>query len=202
MKRALLLLAVSLCSVAFAGEASPPSASLATGNTAQQQQQQTSTSEAVNSGVSQQIVFTSPETSSSRQDVHYSGSQTVKNVPSVGGPPLVSSNDTCMGSSSGSVNIAGFGAGYGSTWTDKNCVMLKNSREMWNMGMRAAALTLMCNDTDNKEALELTGYECAQTERDKKRLVDRQSLGQHTQVIQHTDPIVRARLGLPPLKAD
>lgn len=194
-------LVIFVCSgFVFAGDTTSPGTALATGTQVQQQQQQSSESAAVNSGVKQEIVFTSPAESKAVQDVRYSGTQTVRNVPSVGGPPLTSSNDTCMGSSSGSVNIAGFGAGYGSTWTDKNCVMLKNSRELWNMGMRAASLTLMCNDPDNREALELTGYECAQTTRDRKRTAEAQALGQNVQQPQYTDPIIRARLGLPPLK--
>lgn len=97
--------------------------------------------------------------------VEYSGTQTIKNVPSVNGPPLTTSNDTCMGSTSGSINGPGFGIGLGSTWQDKNCVMLKNAREMWNMGMKAAAMALICNDQANRAALEMTGFECPQTAR-------------------------------------
>jgi hypothetical protein len=48
----------------------------------------------------------------------------------------------------------------GKTYTDTNCVRLKNSRELWNMGMKAAALALMCKDEENREALEVTGYQC------------------------------------------
>lgn len=87
-------------------------------------------------------------------------SQKIRNTPSVNGPPLTSSNDTCMGSASGSVNVPGFGVGLGKTYTDTNCVRLKNSRELWNMGMKAAALALMCKDEENREALEVTGYQC------------------------------------------
>lgn len=67
-----------------------------------------------------------------------------------------------MGSTSGSFNIAGLGIG-GSTWTDNNCKRLKNSRELWNMGMKAASLALLCNDPENREALEVTGYQCPET---------------------------------------
>ena len=109
-----------------------------------------------NAGNSQNITFTSPE--KTMQTI--TGNQTIKNVPSVNGPMLSTSNDTCMGSVSGSLNMAGFGIGGGSTWVDKNCKMLKNSRELWNMGMRAAALALMCNDEDNRSALEATNYVC------------------------------------------
>lgn len=93
------------------------------------------------------------------------GTQKIKNTPSVSGPPLTSSNDTCMGSASGSVNAPGFGLSVGKTYTDDNCVMLKNSRELWNMGMKAASMALMCMDKNNREALEMTGFECPQTAR-------------------------------------
>jgi hypothetical protein len=103
------------------------------------------------------------------QRIEYSGTQTVKNVPSVNGPPLTTSNDTCMGSTSGSINGPGFGLGLGSTWTDRNCVMLKNARELWNMGMKAAAMALFCTDENNRSALEVTGFVCPQTARAQQR---------------------------------
>lgn len=101
-----------------------------------------------------------PTETTVNQNVHYSGEYKVKNVPNVAGPALTSSNDTCMGSTSGGVAVAGFGLSLGSTWSDKNCLMLKNSRELWNMGFKAAAMARMCMDDLNKEALELTGFVC------------------------------------------
>jgi hypothetical protein len=105
-----------------------------------------------------------------------------------------------MGSTSGSVNAPGIGIGFGTSWVDGNCKMLKNSRELWNMGMKGAAMALMCKDADNREALELTGFECPQTTRDKKAA---QSVAEAAVVStgESTDPIVRARLGLPALVA-
>lgn len=97
---------------------------------------------------------------STTTNVNHSGTTTVKNVPNVDAAALTSSNDTCMGSTSGGVAVAGFGFSLGSTWSDKNCLMLKNSREMWNMGFKAAAMARMCMDDLNKEALELTGFKC------------------------------------------
>jgi hypothetical protein len=127
-----------------------------------------------------------------------SGTEILRNTPSVGGPSLTSSNDTCMGSASGSANGPGFGVSIGKTYTDTNCVMLKNSRELWNMGMKAAAMALMCTDAANKEALELTGYECPQTTKARKGNMAVQAAVFPSQE-QYTDPIVRARLGLAPL---
>lgn len=94
------------------------------------------------------------------------GSQTIRNTPSVSAAMLTSSNDTCMGSASGSANAPGFGVSFGKTYVDDNCVMLKNSRELWNMGMKGAAMALMCQDKKVAEALKVTGYVCPKREED------------------------------------
>jgi hypothetical protein len=75
-------------------------------------------------------------------------------------PPIISSNDTCMGSTSIAGAAVSFGFSAGTTWTDANCVMLKNSREMWNMGFKGSALARLCMDQLNKEAFEATGINC------------------------------------------
>ena len=95
--------------------------------------------------------------------VEYGGTYTIKNVPSVNGPPLTTSNDTCMGSSSGSANGPGFGIGFGTTWTDEHCKDLKTSRELWNKGMKAASLAIDCMNSRAKLALEMTGTKCPQS---------------------------------------
>lgn len=202
MKNLLIMVAVAVlfCGIAQADPA-----------TSSANQTSTATGTATNQGNAQNITFTSPPTTT--QTIEYGSDQVVRNTPSVSGPPLTTSNDTCMGSTSGSLNIAGFGVGGGSTWTDTNCKMLKNSREMWNMGMKAASLALMCNDELNKDALELTGYTCPQTDRARKQAADRNEppivLHSSSTMVKPTgpsvyagvDPIIRARLGLPALKA-
>lgn len=82
------------------------------------------------------------------------------------GPALTSSNDTCMGSTSVGASAVSFGVSVGSTWTDDNCVMLKNAREMWNMGFKGAALARMCMDDLNREAFEVTGINCPARRKD------------------------------------
>ena len=149
MNKAIIVL--MLCGLSGVAFADGGSASAVNG------QQQQSQSQASNAGNTQQIINSTPG----------SLSESVKTNPNLFAPPLVSSNDTCMGSTSGGVSILGVGITAGTTWTDNNCKMLKNSREMWNMGMKGAALARMCMDSENKEALELTGFECPQTKRDR-----------------------------------
>lgn len=140
-----------------------------------------STAASVNAGNAQNISFTTPADTTSHVTQTISGTQTVnqnvsgntyahesatiRNVPNVSGPNLTTSNDTCLGSISGGAGIPGVGITLGGTREDKNCVLLKNSRELWNMGFRAAALARMCMDPDNKKALTLTGFTCPQDEK-------------------------------------
>ena len=65
-----------------------------------------------------------------------------------------------MGSTSLGGSAVSFGFSVGTTWTDTNCLMLKNAREIWNMGFKGAALARLCMDDLNKEALESTGINC------------------------------------------
>jgi hypothetical protein len=114
--------------------------------------------------------------------------------------PLTSSGDTCMGSTSMGASGAVFSVSGGTTWTDKNCVMLKNSRELWNMGLKPAALARMCMDEDNRIALEQTGTECPATTIKRLAAYEISKANKDNLVYNGTDPIVRARLGLPPVK--
>jgi hypothetical protein len=72
-------------------------------------------------------------------------------------PALTSGLDTCMGSSSLGASGMSFGLSVGSTWTDKNCVMLKNAREEWNMGQHAAAMALLCTNDDIRYSISVSG---------------------------------------------
>ena len=75
--------------------------------------------------------------------------------------PLTSGMDTCMGSSSAGAQGIGFGISLGTTWTDKNCVNLKNARELASMGYGAAAVQLMCLNDNVRKAMKAAGTPCA-----------------------------------------
>lgn len=166
------------------------------------------------------VTFAAPETraidrsvadvtSTSRGDqtVHYDyGTQVIKNVPSINGAALTTSNDTCMGSTSAGGALAGGGITFGTTWRDADCKRLKNARELWNMGMKGAAMALMCNDDDNRAALESTGYVCPQnmTQADREKAYNFKAKTADAQPVvaaagEPTDPYIRARKGLPAL---
>lgn len=72
-------------------------------------------------------------------------------------PQLVAGLDTCMGSSSVGAQGPSFGVSIGTTWKDEDCRLIKNGREMWNMGMKAAALAILCTDDKMRYAVAVTG---------------------------------------------
>jgi len=76
-------------------------------------------------------------------------------------PSLVVGSDTCMGSTSAGGQGMAFGFSFGTSWTDKNCVRLKNSRQLQAMGYGAAAAQLMCQDKDVRRAMEEAGTSCS-----------------------------------------
>jgi hypothetical protein len=84
-------------------------------------------------------------------------------VPSVFAPNLTTSNETCMGSKSGGVAIAGFGANGGSTYESEFCQRMRMSTHLWNKGKQEASMAVDCMTPFAREALELTGYVCPQT---------------------------------------
>jgi hypothetical protein len=81
-------------------------------------------------------------------------------VSSAIAPSLVSGADTCMGSTSLGAQGVGLGVSVGKTFTDDNCVMLKNSTMLWNMGKADAAIALLCTNPQIRKAMEQSGTEC------------------------------------------
>ena len=171
MKKILIALCIAMSLPAFAQNTTTSGATQAT------QQAQNAAATANNAGLNGSNNFTIEAASiptATRADVYQhidsSGTTTLKNTPSVSGPQLTTSNDTCMGSTSGSANVAGIGVGFGTTWTDEHCKRLKASRELWNKGYRAASLAVDCMDPNMKVALELTMTKCPQSMTDEERV--------------------------------
>jgi hypothetical protein len=75
-------------------------------------------------------------------------------------PALTASNGACMGSSSAGAQGAAFGLSFGSTWTDTDCDRRYDSIRLQELGMTEAAMILMCNKPEVREAMELAGTAC------------------------------------------
>lgn len=85
----------------------------------------------------------------------------VEQVPSVYAPNLSTTlTETCMGSTSAGAASFGFGASFGSTWSDDNCVRRLDARQMAALGDIATAREMMCKSDDVREAAKRAGNPC------------------------------------------
>ena len=81
-------------------------------------------------------------------------------VASAWAAPLAASNGTCMGSSSGGAQGAGFGFSIASTWSDQGCDRRYNAQMLNQLGARDAAIALMCQDETVRAAMASAGTPC------------------------------------------
>ncbi len=106
------------------------------------------------------------ETSSTtNQTVTTSGNMTttVKQPPPSAISPQFSAgngNDLCTVGVAGAVQTQILGISAGTTFTEKNCVRLKNSKALYDMGMKVAAVSVMCQDEKVFNAMMMAGTPC------------------------------------------
>lgn len=84
-----------------------------------------------------------------------------RNTPSAIAPNVtVYSDDTCEKPVSAGASGAPFSLSFGLTYTDENCIRLKNSRRLGELGFNTAAVALMCKNAEVAEAMANTGTPC------------------------------------------
>ncbi len=82
--------------------------------------------------------------------------------PSAIAPSIGSSysQDMCTAGISGAVQTQIFGLSTGRSITDENCERIKLSKTLYDMGMRVAAVSLMCQDERVWTAMKMAGTPC------------------------------------------
>jgi hypothetical protein len=82
--------------------------------------------------------------------------------PTAVAPAMMSggNNDLCSTGSSGSVQTQVFGVSSGGTVRDMNCERLKLSKTLYDMGMKVAAVAVMCQDERVFNAMMNAGTPC------------------------------------------
>jgi hypothetical protein len=102
-----------------------------------------------------------------------------------------------MGVSSGGAQGAAVGVSFGTSWTDQNCVLLEQVRTVaTGLKDRATAQEMMCGAIAYREARMRMGKPCKGWDK-KAPKGKKASTGNKPE---YTDPYIRARLGLPPLR--
>ena len=71
-----------------------------------------------------------------------------------------SNNDLCTVGVAGAVQTQILGISAGTTFTEENCVRLKNAKVLYDMGMKVAAVSVMCQDKKVFEAMMHAGTPC------------------------------------------
>jgi len=102
--------------------------------------------------------------STSKSTVTTSGVQTTTVVsppPSAITPSINASNsDLCTVGVAGAVQTQILGVSAGTTVKDKNCERLKISKTLYDMGMKVAAVSVLCQDERVHDAMKMAGTPC------------------------------------------
>ena len=86
---------------------------------------------------------------------------TDKTPPTASAPSVVVNNsDVCKSAYSAGIQTGIVGMASGVTVADENCERIKLSRSLYGMGMKVAAVSLLCQDPRVFEAMEMAGTPC------------------------------------------
>lgn len=71
-----------------------------------------------------------------------------------------SNSDLCTIGVAGAVQTQILGISAGTTYTEDNCLRLKNAKTLYDMGMKVAAVSVMCQDDNVFDAMMMAGTPC------------------------------------------
>ena len=101
-------------------------------------------------------------TSRSTTDSNSNSTTTVKSPPPTAVAPAITviNSDVCAVAASGAVQTQILGISMGGTMTDYNCERIKLARGVYDMGMKVAAVSIMCQDERVFTAMMNAGTPC------------------------------------------
>ena len=87
---------------------------------------------------------------------------TLKSPPASAISPTIntSNSDLCTFGVAGAVQTQILGVSTGTQFTDENCERLKNAKTLYDMGMKVAAVSVMCQDSRVFDAMMHAGTPC------------------------------------------
>ena len=86
----------------------------------------------------------------------------IKSAPPTASAPSVTNagSDVCLAGASAGIQTFGVGVSGGKSFRDKNCERIKLSRELNTLGMKVAAVAILCQDERVFFAMEQAGTPC------------------------------------------
>lgn len=120
----------------------------------------TSTNTNTNNNVNQNI--NSGTMTNNNNNVNTTDQKIQSPPPTAVAPAMMSggNNDLCTVGSSGAVQTQILGVSSGSVIRDKNCERLKNAKVLYDMGMKVAAVSTLCQDRRIFDAMWNAGTPC------------------------------------------
>lgn len=100
--------------------------------------------------------------STSKSTTYSESTTTVKSPPPTAVAPAITSinNDVCVTAASGAVQTQIFGISMGGTSRDMNCERIKLAKNLYDMGMKVAAVATLCQDDRVFQAMLDAGTPC------------------------------------------
>lgn len=100
--------------------------------------------------------------STSRSTVDSNSTTTIKSPPPTAVAPAITTinNDVCAVAASGAVQTQILGISMGGTMRDMNCERIKLSKNLYDMGMKVAAVATLCQDERVFAAMLAAGTPC------------------------------------------
>ena len=106
-------------------------------------------------------ICTRSDTNSNVNSVTDSTTTVISPPPSAISPSINSSNsDLCTIGVAGAVQTQILGISAGTVFTEENCLRLKNAKVLYDMGMKVAAVSVMCEDRNVFNAMMNAGTPC------------------------------------------
>ena len=100
--------------------------------------------------------------STTTSDINSTTTTTLKSPPPSAITPTmnISNSDLCTVGVAGAVQTQILGISMGTTMRDMNCEKLKNAKTLYDMGMKVAAVSVMCQDKRVFDAMMMAGTPC------------------------------------------
>ena len=100
--------------------------------------------------------------SSSNSTTTSTSNSNIRSAPPTAAAPNVtnSGSDVCLAGASAGIQTFGIGVSGGKSFRDKNCERIKLSRELNTLGMKVAAVAILCQDERVFFAMEQAGTPC------------------------------------------
>ena len=146
-------LIILLCSLAFCVTPAYP-------NTTQNNTSGSNTS--ITGGYTSSATNTYQSGSSNNTTTTNNSTSNMRSAPPTASAPSVTNagSDVCLAGASAGVQTFGIGVSGGKSFRDKNCERIKLSRELNSLGMKVAAVAILCQDERVFEAMEQAGTPC------------------------------------------